>query len=113
MKKIIGILLTLTLFTSCANDKFMLSKQEYESTIYSTKGWNIYKNETIVVATVNSIEYELFNGKMYKEISVTLKSIDGDVISLLKYLHTKHPNDKIEINTDEYQGFQEIINKTK
>lgn len=109
MKKLLSIVIVLMLLTSCAKDQYLLTKEEYKNTEYSVKGWSIYKNETIIVGTVNSIEYELFNGKMYKEISVTLKSIDGDVVGILKFLHTKHPNDKIEINTDEYEEFQKLI----
>lgn len=99
MKKLL-IILTVVLF---ACNPYKLTTKQYENSIYSTAGWCIYKNDTTLVGEVVSMEYELYNGKLVKELSVTLSSLDNDITDIIKYLHTRYPNDKIEINTDKFK----------
>jgi hypothetical protein len=98
MKQLLIILVLLLV----ACNPYTLTTKQYKSTIYSTSGWCIYKNDTTLVGEVVSIEYELYKGKLVKEISISLESLDNDITDIIKYLHTKDPTAKIEINTDKF-----------
>ena len=102
MRKLFTLMVLITtLFVSCTSS-YKLSDTEFKNSEYSTNGRAILKNGT-EVGQVTGLEYELYRGKMVKEISVTLKGLNTeDIVAIIKYLHTKYPNDKIEVNTDNY-----------
>ena len=67
--------------------------------------WDILKNG-VVVARLSSTEWELYRNHLTREISVvTSFSSDEDMKEVLRFVHTKFPNDKIEINEDDGNSF--------
>ena len=49
------------------------------------------------------MEWELYEGKLVREITMTIcdpKARDNDVVDIIKFMHTKYPNYKIEVNRD-------------
>jgi hypothetical protein len=103
MKKIYTIA-TLLCFSivlfSCASKKYIMSDEEISSKGYTIQNWDILKNGT-VVARLSSTEWELYRNHLSREISVvTSYSSDDEMQEILRFVHTKFPNDKIEINED-------------
>jgi hypothetical protein len=48
------------------------------------------------------MEWELYKGEIVQEISVTIDKV-VDLESLIKFIHTRIPSAKIEINFDKYK----------
>lgn len=108
MKNIHSILIvfsvTLLLF-SCASKKYTMSDEEISTKGYTFQNWDILKNG-IVVARLSSAEWELYRNHLSREISIiTSFSSDEDMKEVLRFVHTKFPNDKIEINEDDGNSF--------
>lgn len=96
------------LFSSCATDKYLLSSEEMSKSEFSTEGYTIKKGSE-VIGKITSTEIEIdAKGNMVKELSITLEDISKsiNITELLKYLHTKYPNKKIEINLDGITTFE-------
>lgn len=101
MKNLIVIALAV-LLTSCATDKYLLSSEEMNKSPFSIEGHTVKKgNEVIGRITSTEIEIDA-KGNMVKEFSFTLENMgkSAETEALLKFLHTKFPNKKIEINLD-------------
>ena len=94
------ILLLIILLTSCTSYK--LSRKQIIKVGYEVDGWDILKKEQCV-ANIREMEWELYEGKLIREITMTIcdpHTRDKDVINLIKFVHTKYPNYKIEVNRD-------------
>ena len=108
MKNSILIALVTFLLASCASDQYLLSTTEMESSPYRTEGYNILKGDKLI-GKVTSTEIEIdTKGNMVKEVSVTLEGFSNanDAEDVMKFLHTKYPNKKIEINLDGVESFE-------
>lgn len=107
MKKLnIIILLVVALgFVSCSTTKYMMSEEEIAEKKYTIDGWNVLKNGT-VVGRMSAMEWEIYNGKMSREISISTSfSTDAEMQEIARFVHTKFPNDKIEVNEDDGNSF--------
>ncbi len=107
MKNIIIILITITLY-SCATDKFLMSDEEMENTPYRTVGMSIMRDSTII-GNVSSTEIEVDSkGNKTLEISITLTGFDksSEANEVIRYLHTRYPTRKIEVNLDGVRTFE-------
>ena len=94
------ILLLVILLSSCATYK--LNKKEIKQKGYEVAGWDILQKGHCV-ANIREMEWELYEGKLVREITMTIcdpKARDNDVIDIIKFMHTKYPNYKIEVNRD-------------
>lgn len=106
MKAILSIatLLGLTfalalLISSCSVDKEIISKSEF--TKWSVNNDTIKYNGT-AVAVYDHSEYELNPGhghhaKPIQELSITQIGYNIKIDDLIKYIHTLHPRQKVEI----------------
>lgn len=91
------IILTILVLGSCAVDRNAL-------TLIEAQDWNsnndtiFYKSTPIAVFT--SIEIELYDGKITRELClVQINDTISDDRSLIKYIHIRHPHDKVQIKT--------------
>ena len=105
-KLIIGLAI---LMCSCSTSKDLENgtfKNGYSLNKFSTVNYDVVLND-VVIAHVTSIEWEYFNDKLVREISVTTKNhmSDNDVIDMIKFLHSKYPDFKIEVNNDNTDKF--------
>ncbi|MCO4813340.1 MAG: hypothetical protein KC454_01425 [Flavobacteriales bacterium] len=108
MKKINQILiLSLSLFVvSCGASKYTMSDTEIAEKGYSIDGWNVMKNGT-KVGTLSSTEWELYKNSFVREISVaTSFTKDEDMLEIARFLHSKFPDAKIEVNEDSGNSFE-------
>ena len=100
MKNLQSILIALSaalLLFSCASNQFIMTDEEISTKGYTIQNWDILKNG-VVVARLSSTEWELYRNHLTREISVvTSFSSDEDMKEVLRFVHTKFPNDKIEI----------------
>jgi hypothetical protein len=107
MKKLL-LFMSVLLLTSCATDKYLLSTEEMEKSPYRTEGNKVMKGDE-VIGKVSSTEIEIDKkGNRTQEISITLTGFDqvGEADEVIKFLHTKYPNKKIEVNLDGVQSFE-------
>jgi hypothetical protein len=84
---------------SCSVDKEIISKTEFVK--WSTKNDTIFYNAK-PVAYYDHSEYELNPGhgkyaKPIQELSITQLSFDVKIDDLIKFVHTIHPKQKVEI----------------
>jgi len=100
----ICLMLAATIY-SCASKKYLMSEMEIANKGYSIKNWEIIRNDT-VVGRLTSTEWELYRNHLTREISIaTSFSSDEEMKEILRFVHTKFPNDKIEINEDGGNSF--------
>lgn len=102
MKRLIPhLLLACLLLTSCAS-KFTMSEAEITEKGYAFDGWNITLNNK-VIGTFNNTEWELYKNHLTREVSVTarIKLTDADVKNLIRFMRSKFPDYKIEVNFDD------------
>lgn len=109
MKKILNItLLSLVCalaLSSCMSSKAYMGDDEITEKKYSIDGWNIMKNGA-VVGTLTSTEWELYKNNFVKEISIkTSFTSDKEMKEIARFVHTKFPDSKIEINDDGGNSF--------
>jgi hypothetical protein len=111
MRKLILPIITLMfVITSCANKSLMLSKEEAND--YYLESWTVNcAKDSSVIATVSSWEWELYKGKMIQEISVTAEpgSNGHEIYMIARYLHTRYPKAKIEVNYDKIKALQDSL----
>lgn len=82
-----------------------MSEEEIASKGYSIRNWDIIRNDT-VVGHLSSTEWELYRNHLTREISIsTSYTADDEMKEILRFVHTKFPNDKIEINEDGGNSF--------
>lgn len=90
---------------SCKVQNELYSKKEIQSENFTTKEWCILKDGT-VIAELESVEWELYRGKLYREISVTVIDpnmlITDNLIKIMSYMHYEYPDSKIEINNNKF-----------
>lgn len=96
---------------SCSVSKDLedgIFKNGYSLNKFNTNLFDVTLND-VVIAHVTSIEWEYFKGKLVREVSVTTKSHmkDKDIIDMIKFLHSKYPDFKIEVNNDNTDKFYE------
>lgn len=61
----------------------------------------IYTEDTIPVAKITSFEHECYKGDCIVEISITMNpKYSSAANEIMRYVYTKHPKSKIEINYD-------------
>ena len=99
MKRILITIGLIMSITSCSVDKQIITNQELSK-------WSV-KNDTIMytgkpVAIYDHSEYELNPGhgkhaKPIQELSITQIGFDTKIDELIKYVHTIHPKQKVEI----------------
>ena len=107
MKKINTILiLSLAIFTvSCGASKYMMKDIEIAEKKYTIDGWSVLKDGK-KVGTLTSTEWELYKNKFVREISVaTSFTKDEDMFEIARFLHSKFPDAKIEVNEDSGNSF--------
>jgi hypothetical protein len=110
--KMSRILIILLIFIcSCSTTKDLedgIFKNGYSLNKFNTNLFDVTLND-IVIAHVTSIEWEYFKGKLVREVSVTTKNHlkDKDIIDMIKFLHSKYPDFKIEVNNDNTDKFYE------
>ena len=97
-KRVISVGLVIAL-VSCSVDKEIISKAEFVK--WSTKNDTIFYNIN-PVAYYDHSEYELNPGhgrhaKTIQELSITQLVLDVKTDDLIKYIHTLHRNQKVEI----------------
>ena len=72
---------------------------------YTIEGWDILKNG-VVVGTLTSTEWELYKNNFVNEISIqTSFTSDAEMQEIARFVHTKFPDSKIEINDDGGNSF--------
>lgn len=109
MKNILNIALfsfALSLvLTSCMSPKHYMKDDEIAEKKYSIDGWNILKNG-VVVGTLTSTEWELYKNNFVKEISIrTSFTSDEEMQEIGRFVHSKFPKSKIEVNDDGGNSF--------
>jgi hypothetical protein len=96
MKKIIALVLSLTV-GSCAVDKNILTKTEMKE--WSNRNDTIFTKQS-PIAVFTHYEVELYKGECTHELC--LQQINDsiyDITDLIRYVHTIHPKDKVQIIT--------------
>lgn len=89
------------LLSSCVTDKYLLSTEEFNNSEYSVSGWEVLKSDTLVIGKITSMESEIYKGHLVNEISISLMNVaEIDELEVMKYLHTRMPEVKIELNKD-------------
>jgi len=82
-----------------------MSDEEIAEKAYTIEGWNILKDGK-VVGRMSAMEWEIYKGNMTREISIkTSFSTDAEMQEIARFVHTKFPNDKIEVNEDGGNSF--------
>lgn len=113
MKKILNTILVAVvgtvLLTACMSPKSYMSSQEITEKKYSIEGFNILKDGD-VVGTLTSTEWELYKNNFVKEVSIkTSFTSDKDMKEIARFVHTKFPKAKIEINDDGGNSFPKAM----
>ena len=90
------------MITSCATDKFLMSTSEINEKGYSIEGWDIFQKGKLI-GTLDNTEWELYKNDLRREISVTgvHHMADQDIRDLIRFIHTKYPDYKVEVNLDD------------
>lgn len=100
-----SIMLTSSILKSCKVQNKLYSEKELKSENFTTREWSILK-DGVIVAELESVEWELYRGKFYREISVTVIDpnmlITANLIKMMSYMHHEYPNAKIEINNNKF-----------
>ncbi|MFT6981559.1 MAG: hypothetical protein ACJAUD_000323 [Crocinitomicaceae bacterium] len=98
-------LLGATFLTSCMSSKYYMGDDEIAEKKYSINGWNILK-DGVVVGTLTSTEWEIYKNNIVQEISVkTSFTSDKDMQEIARFVHSKFPEHKIEVNDDGGNSF--------
>jgi hypothetical protein len=99
------IILTSSILKSCNVQNKLYSEKQLESENFSSSEWCILKDGT-VVTELESVEWELYRGKLYREISVTVIDpnmlITANLIKMMSYMYYEYPDSKIEINNNKF-----------
>ena len=85
---------------SCSTYK--MNNREIKNLKYEVDGWDIIKDGQCV-ANIREMEWELYQGKLTREITMTIydpKTRDKDLIEIIKFVHTRYPEYKIEVNRE-------------
>lgn len=103
-KKLIALIAFLGIVISCGvNKEFTYTPEQMKATGLSTDGWNIMYGDD-AIARVESIEWEFYEHQFYREISLTLLDANwshyDSTKKIIKYVHTRYPDSKIEVNKD-------------
>jgi len=77
-----------------------MSQEEYQN--WSTYKDTIYR-DSIAIAYIQNVEWEYVSDDVIRlEISLTtMTGYQDNTIDIFRYMHTKQPSAKIEINTDD------------
>ena len=99
MKKMLIIVGFTVFLTSCLVDREIIGKDELSK--WSVKNDTIFYNSK-TVAYYDHSEYELnprhgMRAKIIQELSITQINFDVTTDELVKYVHKKHKNQKVEI----------------
>ena len=92
---------------SVQKDTFKMTEMEIKKSQLKSDGWNILKGDDCI-ARVESIEWEYYKGDFTREVSITLLDLKTfkEIEEIVKFMHTKFPDSKIEVNRDKY--FEEL-----
>ena len=100
-----SIILTSSILKSCKVQNKLYSEKELKSENFTTQEWSILKDGTLV-AELESVEWELYRGKLYREISITVIDpnilITDNLIKMMSFMHYEYPDSKIEINNNKF-----------
>jgi hypothetical protein len=91
------------LLTANTTDQYLLTDEELSNSRFSTSGEYVLVDGVYRVGTFTAMEWELYQGVLVQEVSVTLDDLSVDIEALIKYLHTIMPRAKIEVNTDKFK----------
>jgi len=99
MKKILLAVTLITSLFSCSVDKEILTKDELSK--WSVKGDTIFL-EHRAVAVYDHFEYELnpshgADAEPIMELSIKQITLDVSTVDLIKYIHSTHHKQKVEI----------------
>ena len=101
------MLIGLTL-TSCMSTKYYMKDSEIAEKKYTLDGWDV-KKDGAVVGTLTSTEWEIYKNHMSKEISIKTSYTNAtDMIEIARFIHSKFPECKIEVNSDAGNSFPEV-----
>ena len=95
-------LLLISILCLCSCSTYKMSNKEIKNLKYEVDGWDIIKDDHCV-ANIREMEWELYEGKLVKEITMTIcdpKTRDKDLIEIIKFVHTRYPEYKIEVNRE-------------
>jgi len=98
-KTLVAVGILMISLVSCSVDKEIITKDEFVK--WSVKDDSIYYNSKSV-AYYDHSEYELNpshgkHSKTIQELSITQLVLDVKTDELIKYVHTLHPRQKVEI----------------
>lgn len=78
-----------------------MSEQEIKEKGIKVTDRIVYTEDTIAVAKITSFEHECYKGDCITEISITMnRKYSSASNEIMRYVYTKHPDAKIEINYD-------------
>lgn len=87
-----------------------LSKSEMSESKFKVVDRLIYL-DTVCVAEISSWEWECVKGVVIQEISISMKTTHNNLGSkVMRWVYTKHPRAKIEINYDGLYPLQQNNN---
>jgi hypothetical protein len=95
-------LLVISIFCLFSCSTYKMNNREIKNLKYEVDGWDILK-DSHCVANIREMEWELYEGKLTREITMTIcdpKTRDKDLIEIIKFVHTKYPEYKIEVNRE-------------
>lgn len=113
MKKLLFLMLLVLGVASCKSDQYVLSESELKVYQFELRSKSVYRGPT-EIARLTSLEWEYYNGDIVEELSLELihQMSVKDVEILLRFLHTKFPDKKIEVNMDhiwdEFQKHEQL-----
>ena len=100
-----SIMLSASILNGCKVQNKLYSEKELKSENFTTQEWSILKDGTLV-AELESVEWELYRGKLYREISITVIDpnilITDNLIKMMSFMHYEYPDSKIEINNNKF-----------
>lgn len=105
---IIAVLTVTMLFAACVSLK-PKNKSTYKIDIYMSEEeqshWHTFKDtlyhDSIPVGIFQSNEWEYSNDQLILEISIrTLNPFYAETLDIIRYVHARQPNAKIEVNRD-------------
>jgi hypothetical protein len=99
--KKLGLLVIVAVgMVSCGSSKLVMGDKEIQAKGYSLDGWHIRKQGE-VVGTLVATEWGLYRKKMVREITISTSfSSDAEMQDIARFLHSRFPNDMIEVNEE-------------
>jgi hypothetical protein len=103
MKNLLVAGLATAFFLSCNLEKNAVPKlSDKEAAKYSIKQDTVYREDKRI-AYLNLIEWEYYEGKLLREISLVQfdRTDQGETLDLISFIRRQHPDSKIEVKFKE------------